>query len=259
MKRAAFAAALLVSFAPASFAQLALPRDGWATWTVEAPVEGAPAWCCLQWKRKPASMVACDLDDRGGSSYGTIGRADRSDTMRIYARLVDGKVDKVRALAPACEASTRTPPRDLGSVSPADSARWLASQLPSSGRHILDDMLAALSVHRGSAPTLIAIATSNENPKVREQAWFWLSQVAAPETEAAIATALRKEPDRHVREQAIFALSQLPHERGAKALVAVVEDRSLPREDRRHAIFWLGQSDSEYATAYLDRLLNNGR
>ena len=120
MKRLGFAAALLVMNG-AAFAELAVPADGWASWEVEA-LDGAPNWCCIQWKRKPASHVSCELDGMD-NGYGTVGRRDTVSSMRVYARLVGGKLDKVRALGPACEVSTRTPIRDLGTVSNEASAR----------------------------------------------------------------------------------------------------------------------------------------
>jgi hypothetical protein len=35
----------------------------------------------------------------------------------------------------------------------------------------------------------------------------------------------------------------------------VAEDRSLSREQRKRAVFWLTQSESEAAQAYLERVL----
>jgi HEAT repeat protein len=58
-----------------------------------------------------------------------------------------------------------------------------------------------------------------------------------------------------VREQAIFALSQLPDGRGTRALIATAEDRSLTREQRKRAVFWLAQSESDEAQAYLQKVL----
>jgi hypothetical protein len=218
--------------------------------------EGAPNWCCLHWRKKNATPGSCDLDSKEGG-YGSTNRDDTVTSVRVYARFAGGKVDKVRTFGPACEVKTATPIRDLGTVATAESARWLQMQLPQAGQRLADDTLASLSLHRGSAPAMIELANTHGNAKVRAQAWFWLSQVGAAEMEAAISTALRKETDRHVREQAIFALSQLPGERGAKALATVINDRSLPREDRKHAIFWMGQVDSPLATTYLDRLLQS--
>jgi HEAT repeat protein len=105
------------------------------------------------------------------------------------------------------------------------------------------------------APDLIRLGNTDKDDDVRAQAWFWLAQTGKPEAEAAIAAAVRKDTDDHVREQAVFALSQLPEERGTKALIAVAEDRSLPREQRKRAVFWLAQSKSDSALAYLEKVL----
>lgn len=106
-----------------------------------------------------------------------------------------------------------------------------------------------------AAADLIRLGTTDRNGEVRSQAWFWLAQMGAPEAESAIVASIRKESDDEVREQAIFALSQLPQERAPRALIAAVEDRSLSREERKRALFWLGQSESEAAQAYLERVL----
>ena len=82
-----------------------------------------------------------------------------------------------------------------------------------------------------------------------------LAQAGAAGAEEAIGAALRKDADDHVREQAIFALSQLPGERATLALIKVAEDRSLSREQRKRAVFWLSQSESSSAQAYLDKVL----
>jgi HEAT repeat protein len=102
---------------------------------------------------------------------------------------------------------------------------------------------------------LIRLATTDRDRKVRGQAWFWLSHMGSPQVETAITTALRSETDRHVREQAIFALSQLPEERATHALIGVVENKALAQEDRKKAIFWLAQANSDGALAYLDKVL----
>jgi hypothetical protein len=104
-------------------------------------------------------------------------------------------------------------------------------------------------------PDLIKLGNTDKDGEVRSKAWFWLAQNGAPEAEAAIITALRKDSDDDVREQAVFALSQLPDERAARALIAAAEDTSLSREQRKRAVFWLSQSESDAALAYLDKVL----
>lgn len=105
------------------------------------------------------------------------------------------------------------------------------------------------------AEDLTRLATTDRAGSVRARAWFWLAHTGTPQTEASINTALQTEPDRNVREQAIFALSQLPAERATGALIAVAENRTLPAEDRKRAIFWLTQTASTGALAYLDKIL----
>ena len=118
---------------------------------------------------------------------------------------------------------------------------------------------AAFSLAQTEAPRatadLIRLGNTDRDTEVRAQAWFWLAHTAAPETESAIFTALRKETDSEVRERAILALSRLPDERAAKALLTIAEDRSQSRELRKRAVFWLSQSDSDAALTYLEQVL----
>jgi hypothetical protein len=118
---------------------------------------------------------------------------------------------------------------------------------------------AAFSLAQSEAPRatadLIRLGNTDRDAEVRAQAWFWLAHTEAPETESAIFTALGKETDAEVRERAILALSRLPDERAAKALVTIAEDRSQSRDLRKRAVFWLSQSDSDAALRYLEQVL----
>lgn len=98
-------------------------------------------------------------------------------------------------------------------------------------------------------------AKTDRDEDVRSQAWFWLVQSGDARAESELTTALRAEKSQQVRHQAIFALSQLPDGRGIPALIKVIEDRKLVIEDRKQALFWLGQSENDEAIAYLDRVL----
>jgi hypothetical protein len=123
--------------------------------------------------------------------------------------------------------------------------------------HIRQHAAFALSQSHAKSPTalLIRAATSDRDHTVRSRSWFWLAQTRAPETEQAVRRALPNEVERSTREQMIFALSQLPADRAASALISVAEDKSLPREDRKKALFWMGQIKSDRSLEYLDRLL----
>jgi hypothetical protein len=120
---------------------------------------------------------------------------------------------------------------------------------------------AAFSLSQSKSPRvaqdLIRLGNTDKVGEVRAQAWFWLAQSGAQQAEGAITAALNKDADDDVREQAIFALSQLPEGRATNALIAAAEDRSLSREQRKRAVFWLSHSDSSAALAYLDKVLAN--
>lgn len=121
---------------------------------------------------------------------------------------------------------------------------------------------AAFALSQSDSPRvsadLIRLGNTDKVGDVRSKAWFWLAETGAPDAERAINEAVRRDPDRDVREEAIFALSLLPDERATRALIAAAEDQSLSREQRKRAVFWLSQSRSDAAVAYLDRVLAKG-
>jgi HEAT repeat protein len=147
---------------------------------------------------------------------------------------------------------------------------WLAMLRGTEGADIVSPVMfndpssevrehAAFALSQNKAPRvtadLIRLGNTDKSGDVRGKAWFSLAQTEAPESEQAIGAALRKDADDDVREQAVFALSQLPDERATRALIAVAEDRSLAREQRKRALFWLSQSESASAQAYLEKVL----
>jgi HEAT repeat protein len=116
-----------------------------------------------------------------------------------------------------------------------------------------------LSKSPTATANLIKLGNTDKDGDVRGQAWFWLANTGAPDAEAAIRAALRKDSDDRVREKAIFALSRLPDKRGTHALIEVVEDKSFTNEQRKRAVFWLAQSDSKEAQSYLEKVLVDKR
>jgi HEAT repeat protein len=105
------------------------------------------------------------------------------------------------------------------------------------------------------AEDLTRLGNTDTDGQVRAQAWFWLAHTGATGAEDAIAAALKKDKDDHVREHAVFALSRLPDERATRALIAVAEDKTLTREQRKRAVFWLAQSEAAGAQKYLEKVL----
>jgi hypothetical protein len=236
-----------------------LPRDGWVSWDVS--VGDAPAWCCFgdrDGRDRDGLAGACKLDGHN-NGFGTRHDA-RTDTITVYARATAGQLDRLRVLSATCPVETKMPVAEQ-TVTADESTRWLVAQAKgdqSDNRGSLaDDALAALSMHRGDVARDAIITLGNTDPRthIRSQAWFWLAMSGAKGSEAPISAAMRKDPDGGVREQAVFALSRLPDERATMALIAAAKDQTLSRDQRKRAMFWLAQSESPAALAFLDEVL----
>jgi hypothetical protein len=103
-------------------------------------------------------------------------------------------------------------------------------------------------------PTLLRIARDRSRPQdTRNQAMLWLGQ-AAGEVATRGLTELTDDPDREVRQQAVFALSRRPREEAVPNLVRIARTHRDP-EMRRQALFWLGRIDDARALALFEELL----
>jgi hypothetical protein len=146
---------------------------------------------------------------------------------------------------------------------------WAGEARGRPGYELLDRTLAAegdreLREHAIFALTLSPVpeaaarirraAVEDREAEIRGQALFWLAQSDAPEAEVAafVVARIAADPDPDVREQGVFALSQLDD--GVTHLLRILRE-SDERELRRQALFWLGQSEDPRALAELERLL----
>ena len=117
----------------------------------------------------------------------------------------------------------------------------------------------ALSQSKAAAVYAHILTMAHEDPAehVRGQAFFWLAHLNDANDARAkddIITSLKTESSDRVREQAVFALSQLRDGADDEALIAVLGG-DYPRVVKKTALFWLGQSGSPRAVAYLDEAL----
>jgi TolA-binding protein len=93
---------------------------------------------------------------------------------------------------------------------------------------------------------LLDAVRSDPDREVREQAVFWLSQVPGDETVAALDSILQDpKTDPEIQEKAIFALSQHNSPRAAAILCTYAGRRDRPDDLREKAIFWIGQRRSD--------------
>ena len=72
--------------------------------------------------------------------------------------------------------------------------------------------------------------------------------------DTAIADAIENDPETDVKKKAVFALSQLPSERGVPLLINVARTHRNPAI-RKEAMFWLGQSGDPRALEYFEEIL----
>jgi hypothetical protein len=105
-------------------------------------------------------------------------------------------------------------------------------------------------------PALLQLARNTAvRRSTRRQAVFWLGQAAGEAATRGLSDLVNDaSADREVKEHAVFALSQRPHDEGVPVLIRIA--RSHPDHAvRRKALFWLGQSDDPRALALFEELL----
>jgi HEAT repeat protein len=108
-------------------------------------------------------------------------------------------------------------------------------------------------------PDLLKLAKNPDvNTEVRRSAVFWVGQAAARAATAGLVEVVGDAAvNQDVREAAVFALSQRPHDEGVPALIATARTANDARI-RKSAIFWLGQTDDPRALAYFEEILSKG-
>ena len=255
LRSVAAAAAMFLAPAVAQAELTGLSTDGWFSWRVSA-VETTPDWCCYEWNSGVAQRKGCDLDGRHGGYGGSDKYSESPEQMQIYALMRGGEPSKIRALSPRCAVTAGTAITNLGFVSSGDSVGWLTNYV-APRTDISGDVLAAIASHDGdrSQRILVDVAQNDENIENRKNALFWMGQVRGVESASDIEGIARDDRNAEMREHAIFVLSQLPGERGVDALLAVVKDQDRQRQDRKRALFWLAQSESDRALDYVEQLL----
>jgi hypothetical protein len=105
-------------------------------------------------------------------------------------------------------------------------------------------------------PVLLRLARDDRVAKeTRSQAVFWVSSAAGDAATRGLVE-LTNDPDRELRDQAVFALSRRPADEGVPALIKVARTSRDPQL-RRSAMFWLGRSNDPRALALFEELLTS--
>ncbi len=167
--------------------------------------------------------------------------------IRILLHIKGHQVTDVRAIEGQCAIDAGDEPLQWATGANATQSEPLLADL---AQKQIPGAIAALAESGGRAavPAMIRLAKLNPLPRVREQALFWLSQMASQKAVGAISSAVANDPDRRVKERAVFALSQLPDGQGVPLLIQLAESNKNPAV-RKRAMFWLGQSKDPRALA----------
>lgn len=211
--------------------------------------------------------VSMDCDDGNCGRYTVnVGNRDWSEVeydcdpgpVRVSLRVSGGKVTSLRTYVGGRWRAATDGVTDLGTVGAREAAAYfIALASKDSGRgaeHAVFPVILADSVT--AWPELLRIAKNSRiTRRTRRQAVFWLGQAAGEAATKGLTDLVEdRTGDRDVREQAVFALSQRPHDEGVPALIRIARENPDP-ELRKKAIFWLGQSDDPRAVALFEELL----
>jgi len=112
-----------------------------------------------------------------------------------------------------------------------------------------------LSKQKEAVEELIRIAKNEPSQDIRKNAVFWLGQKASAESIKALKEIVDgPEEESKLKEQAVFAISQLPKEKSVPMLIDIAKTNKSPSV-RKRAIFWLGQTGDESALKFFEEIL----
>jgi hypothetical protein len=178
---------------------------------------------------------------------------------RVAITKSDGEVTRLRLYVGGEWTSSSGNITDLGTISAPVAATALVSL--ANRAHNADKAIYAAIIADSAVvwPELLALAKDTRaRTPTRKNAVFWLSQAAGDEaTKGLSELAEDDDENREVRDQAVFALSQLDHNEGVPILIRIAKTNRDPKI-RRKALFWLGQSDDPRALKLFEEILTKG-
>lgn len=174
--------------------------------------------------------------------------------VRLSLDVTERRVTRLRAYVGGRWRGDAT--RDLGEVPAAEASAYLIRLAASADERVAKDAIFPAQIADAPSPDreLLAIAKDERRPReVRTTATFWVAQSAGARVSEGLQE-LTNDPDREVRESAVFSLSQRPNDESVPALIRLARTHRDPGV-RRNAVFWLGQKRDPRALAYFEEVL----
>lgn len=179
--------------------------------------------------------------------------------VRVVLRTANGSVERLSVNIGGNDSGSDV--HDLGTVSAHDAVSYLLDLAGGSSHRVGDDavLAAVLADSTTPWPSLITLARSAQSHDTRESATFWLGQAAAARVNGTTLFGDHHEADESddeaVRGEAIFAISQQPHDESVPVLIRVARTNKDPVL-RKKALFWLGQSGDPRAIDLFSQILS---
>ncbi|HXA17065.1 MAG TPA: HEAT repeat domain-containing protein [Thermoanaerobaculia bacterium] len=259
-------------------------------------VEGERVMCCFESYGEFRSGGMCGLD-RDGSSFTNDDHEQLHPANGMFAviyRVENGEIAKVRSYSMECVLDANGAAVTwIDGVDPRRSVALLASLIAAPGHHS-DYVMSALALHADASATtelermlkstdasdesrghaafwlgqtrgrrgfedVLAVARSqSSSPHLREKAVFALSQSQEPEATDELIKLARNDPTAHVRGQALFWLSQKAGKKAAGAVREAIDD-DPDQGVREKAVFAISQLPNDQSVPMLAELMKTHR
>jgi hypothetical protein len=260
-------------------------------------VEGERVMCCFENFGEFRSGGKCSLD-RDGSSFTNDDDHEQlhpvSDVFAMIYRVENGEIAKVRSYSMECVLDANGAAVTwIDGVDPRRSVALLASLIAAPGHHS-DYVMSALALHadlsattelermlksadasdesrghaafwlgqtrgrRGFEDVLAVARSQSSSPHLREKAVFVLSQSQEPEATDELIKLAKNDPTAHVRGQALFWLSQKAGKKAAGAVREAIDD-DPDQGVREKAVFAISQLPNDQSVPMLAELMKTHR
>jgi HEAT repeat protein len=250
-----------VAASPDLGAQIRSSRTKYIGYSVPE-IDGEHVMCCFQNFGDFRSGGTCSLDGDGNNFSNSDNDAvhPAAGVFFVLYRVENGEIVRVHSYSKECVLEANgAAVMWIEGVDPRKSVALLASMIGRDrGRH--SDAMSSLAMHADPAATTELeriLNSSTASDEARGQAAFWLGQTRGKRGyEDVVAIARSQSLSQHLREKAVFAISQ------SKEPGAIDELINLAKHDatahvRSQALFWLSQQAGKKAASAVRQSVDN--